>query len=237
MTDPVTGTSRRTAAVVVGIAYLVMFVVAIFAEFFVRQGLVVAGDAAATAANLTANDTLFRAGIGGYLVILVSDVLMAWGLYVFLKPINKSLSLLAAWFRLVYTAVSAAALFNLAGALRLVNGAGYLSAFPSEQLQAQALMLLETFADGWAAALVFFALHLFFLGYLVLKLGLIPRIVGVVCLISSFTYLADNVGKLLLVNYEAYSAIAGIFAMLSFLGEFLLVLWIVVTGLKERQAP
>jgi hypothetical protein len=234
MTDNIVDTSPRRAAIIAGIAYLVMFFAAIFSEFFVRQGIVVAGDAAATANNIMANETLFRAGLGGYLLILVGDLAIAWALYIVLKPVSQSLSLLAAWSRLVYTAVFAVAQANLFIVLRLLNSADYLAASGVEQLQAQVLLYLNAFGDGWAIGYVFFGLHLFFLGYLAFKSSYIPKILGILLMVSCFTYLIDNVAMLLLPNYENLAAISTIFAIPSFLGEFLLVVWIVI---KRGKLP
>lgn len=92
---------QRTAAIVAGTGLLIMFFAAIFANFFVIESLIVPGDAERTANNIIANESLFRFGIVSFLIVLICDVLVAWALYVFLNPVNKSLSLLAAWFRLV----------------------------------------------------------------------------------------------------------------------------------------
>jgi hypothetical protein len=138
-------TSQRQAAIIAGLGLLIMAIIAFFANFSVLQGLVVPEDAAKTVSNIMDNQLLFRFGIAGFVIVLVCDVLVAWSLYVFLKPVNQSLSLLAGIFRMVYTAIFAAALFNLAHAFQLVSGTSYLNAFTAEQLQAQVMMSLESF--------------------------------------------------------------------------------------------
>ena len=119
----------RTAAITAGAGLLIMTIAAMFAEFFVRSKLVVAGDAAATVNNISANGALFRSGIAGYIIVIVMDVVTAWALYVLLKPINKSLSLLTGWFRLVYATIFAVSLFNLVTVSGLVNGLERLKVF------------------------------------------------------------------------------------------------------------
>jgi hypothetical protein len=79
------------------------------------------GDAAQTATNLMTSGTQFRLGTLGYLVILVCDLVMAWGLYVFLKKVNENISLLMAWGRILYTGLFGATVIHLINALRLVN--------------------------------------------------------------------------------------------------------------------
>jgi hypothetical protein len=75
---------------------LLMSILAIFANFFVLEGLIIPGDAATTANNIIANELLFRGGISSFIIVLILDVLVAWALYILLKPVNKNLALLAA---------------------------------------------------------------------------------------------------------------------------------------------
>ena len=174
MTNRITNSSLRNAAIVAGLGLLVMTIFAIFAQVFVIQGLIVPGDAAATASNILANEMLFRLGIFSFMIVIICDVLVAWGLYVLLKPVNKNLSLLTAWFRLVYAAIFAVALVNLLNALQLLSGADYLAAFEPNQLQAQVMLSLDAFHAAWTIGFLIFGLHLSLLGYLVFKSGYIP---------------------------------------------------------------
>jgi hypothetical protein len=116
-----TDISLRTAAVVAGLGLLMMAILAAFANFSVFQNLVVPGDAKTTADNIMASGGLFRIGICSFLVVAILDIVVAWALYVLLKPVNKSISLLAAWFRVVYAAIFAIALNNLFSALQLLT--------------------------------------------------------------------------------------------------------------------
>lgn len=97
MTNRNADTSLRQAAIVAGGAIIIMALAAGFAVSFVFESVIVPGDATATANNIKASEMLFRIGIFSWLIIFICDVLAAWGLYVFLKPVNKSLSLLTAW--------------------------------------------------------------------------------------------------------------------------------------------
>ena len=229
MTGPETQTSQRRAALVAGLGLLLMTVLAIFGNFVVLESLVVAGDPAATANNIAANELQFRAGILSLVIVAALDVVVAWGLYIFLKQVNRNLSLLMGWFRLVYATILGLALANLFGVLFLLSGASYLTVFEPGQLQAQAMAFLNTFSYAWDIGYVFFGLHLLLLGYLVFKLdfrGYIPKILGVLLVIASLGYLVDSFGKLLLPNYGAN---IGLF---TFFGELLLMLWLLWVGIR-----
>src|SRR6266508_1539311 len=121
-----TDISLRTAAIVAGLGLLAMAILAGFTNFSVFQSLVVSGDAKTTAENIIASSGSFRMGIFFFLVVAILDVVVAWALYILLKSVSKSLSLLAAWFRIVYAAIFAVALINLFTALQLFTGADYL---------------------------------------------------------------------------------------------------------------
>jgi hypothetical protein len=127
MTTRAVDLSPRQAARVAGIAILAIAILAFFANFFVLNALIVSGDAATTAANIMASEGLFRIGIASLLVVVVLDMVAAWALYIFFKPVNPSLALLTAWFRVVYAAIFGVALLNLLLALELVGGEGYLT--------------------------------------------------------------------------------------------------------------
>src|SRR5438132_12056799 len=141
------GISLSRAALVAGLAYLLTPTP--FAEFYVYPHLVVSGNVEQTAQNILAHQGLFLAGILCYLFSYVCDVVIAWALYFLLKPVNASLSLLAAWFQLVYTAVAFYASLNLVRILRLLNTPEYTTLFGPGPLHAQMRLLLGSFRSAW----------------------------------------------------------------------------------------
>lgn len=226
MKNRVPEVSPRRAAIVAGLALLIMTVLAIFLN---PSSLVVPGDAAASANKIAANELLFRASVCAFMIVAILDVMVAWALYVFLKQVNRDLSLLTAWFRLVYAAILWTALASLLGVLLLSGGASYLTVFETDQLHALAMLLLNAFSYGWSIGLVFFGLHLLLLGYLVFKLdysGYIPRILGVLLVVASLGYLIDGFGMLLLPSYDVS------IALFTFFGELLLMLWLLWGGAR-----
>lgn len=225
-----TDISLRTGAIVAGLGLLAMAILAGFANFSVFQSLVVPGDTKTTAENIIASSGSFRMGIFFFLIVAILDVIVAWALYVLLKPANKSLSLLAAWFRIVYAAIFASTLINLFTALQLFTGADYLKAFEVNQSYAQGMLSLSTFQSGWDIGLAIFGLHLLVLGYLVFKSGYAPRWWGILLssllVIAGLGYLADSIGKFLLPNYNAS------IAQFTFIGEVMLIFWLLWKGIK-----
>ncbi len=160
----------------------------------------------------------------------VIDVLVAWALYIWFQPVNRSLSLVAALFRVVYATMLAIALNNLVSALQLVGGADFLNAFGTDQLQAQMMVLLNAFQSGWDLALIVFGLHLFILGMLVFRAGKRLGVLGILVVAAGLGYIVDGGGKLLLPNYHLTVA------MFTFVGEPLLMFWLLWKAIRGVDA-
>ena len=220
--------SIRMASMIAGVGLLVMSALATFGKVVVLDGLVTSGDAAQTAEDLTASDGLFRLSILSLFLVIALDVVVAWALYRVFSPVSRSIALLAAWMRIVFAAVFLAAVGHLAGALRLLTGEEYRSVFGADELQAQALLQINTFSDVWGAGLFLFGLHLLLLGYLAYRSGYVPRLLGVLLAIAGLGYVVDSFAAVL--YGESWTDVSNF----TFLGEFLLALWLVIFG---RRLP
>ena len=108
----------RQAALVAGFCYLMPVS---YAEFSIWPKLLIPGNIEETVQNISAHPQLFAAGILCNLITLIEDVVIAWALYVLLIPVNRALSLLTAWFRLMYTAIALFAVLNLVTVYRLLT--------------------------------------------------------------------------------------------------------------------
>ncbi len=221
-----TNQTLRRAGLVAGIGLLLMAVLAGFANFGVIEGLVAQGDAARTAQNIIASEGLFRFGVVSLILVAILDVVVAWALKTFFKPVHKGLSALAAWFRLMYTGVFVVAISQLAAVPHLLSNAGYLKAFSTDQLQTQALLNINTFQNIWDVGLILFGIHLVLLGYLAYKSGYVPKLVGALLAIAGSGYLIDSLGTLLVSGYSAK------IATLTFVGEVVLMVWLLVKARK-----
>jgi hypothetical protein len=236
MTNHTVDTSQRKLARVAGFLYLVIIVAGIFAEFFVRQSLIVPGDATATASNIIAFEGLFRLGIVSDLVMIMSDVALALVFYVLFKPVSNALALLAAFFRLAQATILGINLLNLFFVLQLLSGANYLTVFGPDQLDAFSMLFLDAHSIGYSIGLVFFGINLLVLGYLVFKSGYFPRILGILLIGASLGYLIDTFAKVLLPNYGDYE---GIFTLVvfapAFIAELSLCIWLLVKGVNVQR--
>ena len=225
--------SPQTYARICGALYLYICVAGAFAELFVRSRLIVPGDAAATAGNITANELLFRIGFTGELLHLVCDVAVATLLFTLLRPVNRTVALLAAFMRLAAAIILAVSSISHFTALRLLGGADYLGTFQPEQLQTLALFALRLHGDGYTICLAFFAFACLALGYLIFKSSYLPKIIGVLMAVAGACYLLNSFAFFLAPPFAA-KLFPALFAPI-FVAELSLSLWLLVKGVDMAK--
>lgn len=194
---------------------------------FARRGLIVSGETAATATNILAHEPSFRLGFAADLLAIACYVAVTVLLYDLFKPVNRTVSLLAAFFSLIGCTIQGlACLFEFAP-LVVLGGTQHSSAFKVEQLQTLAYMFLKLYSQAYSIALVFFGLFSLLIGYLIVKSTFLPRILGVLMAVAGMgglTFLEPSFGA----RYLPYIMAADI-------GELLLVLWLLVAAVNEQR--
>jgi hypothetical protein len=229
--DLYTNPIQKTARIAGGL-YLLITVLSIPVHFVIPSQLIVAGDAAATANHIIASIGLFRMGIGTELILLLSEVVLSVLLYVLLKPVSRTLSLVAAASRLTMTIIHGVNLLMHFIDLLLLSGAGYLAVFQPSQLHALAMVFLNAYDYGFTIGIVFLFLHALILGYLIFRSGYFPRILGVLFVVASLGYLIDSFSNVLIANYKTgpiYIALPII------VGEIAFPLWLLIKGVNVAK--
>ena len=221
------GLTLRQAALIAGFGYLLSPVTT--AEFSIMPKLVIPGKIEQTVQNIGAHHGLFAVAIFCYLITFLEDIVIAWALFYLLVPVNRSLSLLTAWFRLVYTAVVLFALLNLVTVYRLVDTPDYLPAFGSQQFHAQVRLLLNSFRYDWSMSLVIFGIHLVLLGYLIYRSGYIPRVIGILLIVDGLGWEVDSLQAYFYPNAHLS------YLFITFFGELVFMLWLLIRGWKIKQ--
>ena len=230
--------STRGAAIIAGIGYVVLFVLAIFANFFVREGLVVADDAIATFENIAQSEFLFRAGIAAFLVIFLVDVVVAWALHIVFRTVDRMTSLLAAWFRIVYTVFLGVAVVFLLAAVQLVGDSPVLAGLSPDQLATPVTLLMDAFNATWLIGLTAFGIHLAILGVMILRSAIASNILGGLLVAAGAVYVLDTFAQALLTDYANYAGvILAIVATVAITAEFTFMTWLLRRGGKDVSAP
>jgi hypothetical protein len=229
MTPGSTATPPLLQARTAGFLYLLIICFGLFSELYVRSSLIVDGNAAATAANILASPGLFRAGFAADAVMLLCDVAVAVLFYVLLRPVNKTLALTAAAFRLTQAAVLGFNLLNAYAPLLLLDGEIYGSALRTDQLNAVVMLFLELHSYGYDLGLLFFGISNLILGYLMIRSGYFPGILGAGLAAAGAVYLAGSFTRFL---FPDFLAVLEPFYFIPLIAELSISLWLLVKGVK-----
>jgi hypothetical protein len=233
MMERIREASPRLKARLAGAFYAIIIVAAPFAEVFVRGRLVVYSDAAATAANILAHETLYRLAGATDLITFACDAAVALIFYELLRPVSKSLSLFAAFFRLLYAGIAIVNTLNHFTPLILLGDTHLLAAFKTDQLQTLALASLRMHGIGYNIGLVFFGIHLVLLGYLISRSNFLPPILGWLTAVAGLCYLTNSFVNLLSPTLQHY--LYPYILMPSGVAELALCLWLLVRGVNVQR--
>ncbi len=219
-----------TKARIAGFVYLLCVLVAPYRLIYVPNALFVTGNAAATAANIAAHETLFRLGIFSDLLTGVIQIFLALALYRLFEEVNRRQAMLMVILGGVM--ISAIYFFNVindAAALLLVRGADFLSTFSPAQREALAMLFLKLHAQEVSAAEILWGLWLFPLAMLVLRSGFLPRLFGYWLMLNGLAYVAQSFAWALLPQYlDILSSVAVPLQ----LGEIAFMLWLLIMGAR-----
>ncbi len=182
---------------------------------------------------LVTNEGAFRLGLVVALITGFLFLMVAWGLYVILRPVNRNLALLFLLLNAVGVAIAGASMLGLVSALLQGDASSHMQAFSAAQLEGLAYLSINVYKAGWVTAQLFFATWLFPLGYLVYRSGLLPRFLGVLLVLDGIAVLVWFLQVLLLPDYPAirYPGL-----VVSFVAELGLALWLLVKGVRVEGA-
>jgi hypothetical protein len=220
-------TSPRTKARFAGLFYLLYTATGSWG-YSVSQRLVVGGDAAATASNILAKEPLFRLAIAANLVSAACYIVVTALLYEIFKPVDRTVSRLAAFFNLTSCAIGAFdSLFQLA-ALDVLKGGPYLSVFSAQQLQGLALLFLKLNIRALDMGQIFFGFQWIAIGYLIIRSIFLPRIFGAIAAFSGLWYLTRLYPPLV-------SALFPYTLIVPAIGVMVLILWLTIKGVDAQR--
>lgn len=217
----------QIAGLIAGIGILIMVLTVPIAEFVIFPDLFDYGDAKATFNNIKENRRLFTVGIFLHLSTLICDVIVAWALYVFLRPVNKDFSLLTALFRIVFTVVTLAALLNLVSVLNLTHNLNASMTY-GDSLPSQVLLSIKNFNLQWSFAFVFFGIYLVLLGVLSYKATYVPKVFGILLVVAGLGYLTDTIRSFF------FPTVSMDYLMITFFGELVFMFWLLIKGWQVK---
>ena len=226
-------TPLRKLALSAGLLYIAIFVL-YPAATITRSSFVVPGDATATAANIAADESLFRWALAGEATVFVIEIVLAAILYVLLRPVSRSMSLGASLARVAEGVVMAAGTVVMGVfALVAVSDAGYLTAFSPDQRDALVMFFQD--ANEYIVLIwgFFFALSLVLTGWLVYRSGFFPKIPGILLALAGVGYFAQSFGTI--VAPGSADLLTTLVFVLAIPGELVFATWLVTKGVDEGK--
>jgi len=210
-----------------GLLYVLTSIVGFFAMGYVPDKLIVHANAAATAANITAHETLFRLGIAGELIGQAGFIFVALALYDLLKGVDRRHASLMVTLIVVSIPIAFVNELNSIAALVLVRGADFLSIFEKPQRDALAMLFLNLHHYGFVVAEIFWGLWLFPLALLVYRSRFLPRFLGVWLALAGFAWVVLSLTGILAPQYQAK---VDTYCQPAFFGEIAFMLWLLIKG-------
>ena len=201
--------------------------------FVAGAPLIVANDATATAANILAKESLFRLGFSADLISGVSYLGVTVFLYYVLKPVSRSLSLLAAFFGLGGIGIGGVGFLSHLAPLVLLHGDQYLTAFTTGELQAMALTALKLQVQVFSIGIVFFGIQCISIGYLVARSTFLPRTLGILLAIGGTSYVISSFAKFLTPSFGPH--LMAFILPVALIGEGSLTAWLLVKGVNVQR--
>jgi hypothetical protein len=221
-------TSPKRLARTIGVFFLLTILCGIFAQGFVLERLVDAGSAAKTAANLRANESLFRLGYAVFMVEMACNLMMVMLFYFLYRPVSRTVALLSASFGLVGVVIKTFGRVFFIVPLYVLGSSQALVGFDAPQLAALTLVLARIDHQAGSMGLVFFGFGCLLDGWLILKSTFLPRFLGVVSLVSGVGWLTF-----------LYAPLAGrlypVVVLFGLLGAVLMIFWLLVFGVNESR--
>ena len=233
------GLSPARMARIAGVLYLIIVVFGAYAQLGVRDGLIVTGNAAATARNIVEHELRYRVGFTIEVFYLLCGVPLKLLLYRIFSVVNRNLALVMVLFAAIGAAIQGVILLAHYAPLVLLGKGTYLAAFTAEQREAAAYVALHLFDYGYMIALAFFGCFCLVIGYLVTRSTFFPRFVGPLLVIEGVAYLVNSFGHFISPPFGArvfpFLLVTGI-AELSFCLT-LLIAGVNVTRWQNQRMP
>jgi hypothetical protein len=230
LTDTADLTSLPRYARAAGVAMLLTIIFGVVGELYLPGKIIVAGDAAATAANITANPMLLRLTFASYLVEGICDVALCVFWYILLRPVDRNLALLSAFFGIVSMvtfAVGQASFFASAVVLRETGG---MSAFAVEQRQALAFLYIRMAGVIAWLFVCMYGIATMIRGYLIMRSRYLPRVIGILFMIGGAGFFLRSATYILA---PAYSS--PVLLMPMALAMIPMMLWLLIRGIDPER--
>lgn len=228
--------SIKNTALITGVAYALVFAISIVGNGFYLETVLTKGNWQETYQNIVAHPLVFRIGISSWFLVIICDIIVAWGLFLLFKSTNKALSLLSAWMRLIFAAIYSIGFLQLFELSTLIHDNAYIHSFNQSQLVTQTMLSMKHYESYVNLSFIFFGIHIGLLAYLVVQSKLISKAIGYALFTASIGYLINSFGSFLSKDFanNQYLFIA-LVAIPAIISELSLCLFLIVKSKKINK--
>ena len=226
----------KNIVLITGIAYALVFVISIIGNGLYLEKVLEKGNWLLTYQNIVEFPLIFRIGISSWFLVIICDVIVAWGVYILFKSTNKELALLTAWMRIIFASIYAIGFLQLFDLSILLHDNIYIDSFNQSQFVTQTMLSMKHYESYVNLSFLFFGIHVGLLAYLILNSKLISKLIGYALLIASIGYLINSFGSFLSKDFanNQYLFIAFV-AVPAIISELSLTIFLIAKNQKINQ--
>lgn len=225
--------SNKNLARLTGLFYFLIIFAGLFSGMVVRGNLIDPTNADLTLNNIIQNESMFRLGFLGDLLMVISDVVVSLLFYYLLRSVNKTVAVFAAGFRLLQSAILGANLINLFKPILMIQGAGQLPPAELDALANDMMLQMQTFDYGYLISGVFFGINCLLMGYLLFKADFFPVLLGIMMTVAGFGYLFNCVANFAVPSLIEISEMGMLFTAV--ISELALCLFLIIKGINSTR--
>ncbi len=187
----------KNIVLITGLAYALVFAISIIGNGLYLEKVLDKGNWLLTYQNILEFPLVFRIGISSWFLVIICDVIVAWGIYILFRSTNKELALLSAWMRIIFASIYAIGFLQLFELSILIHDNVYIDSFSQSQLVTQTMLSMKHYDSYVNLSFLFFGIHIGLLAYLILQSKLISKSIGYALIIACIGYLINSFGSFL----------------------------------------
>ncbi len=226
----------KNIVLITGVAYALVFGISIIGNGFYLEKVLEKGNWLLTYQNILEYPLTFRIGISSWFVVIICDVIVAWGIYLLFRSTNKELALLTAWMRIIFASIYAIGFLQLFELSTLIHDNDYINSFHQNQLVTQTMLSIKHYDSYVNLSFLFFGLHIGLLAYLILRSKLISRLIGYALIIACIGYLINSFGSFISKDFANNQYLFIVFvAIPAIISELSLTIFLIVKNKEISQ--
>ncbi len=215
---------KRSNALVIGISLFIMAAAAAVAFGAIHSSLIDMSQPEHTLNNLQANSSQWHIEIIFWIVIIITDLLVSWGIFYYFRGDSLRVSAITAGLRVIYTLILAGAVSQLVAVSLSVQGGN----------TQRIMLLLSRFDRFWSFGLILFGIHLVLLSIVSFRYE--NKIIGILLFVAGVSYFLIHTMKGLLPELSDFTThLEVILTIPMTLGEMIFALWMIIRGGKPKK--